>query len=133
MHFAENYIGLPWVAGGRGAREFDCWGLVLWVQKHYYGREVSLIPVDPHNYYELIHAFSHHPERKRWDLVDNPSDGDVVLMKRHHYPIHAGIWIDVDGGGVLHALEGVGVVFQKTIDLALHGLQIEGFYCYAGG
>ena len=46
MHWAEDLIGCPWVAGGRGPDAFDCWGLVRWCWGRHFGIEVPEIPVD---------------------------------------------------------------------------------------
>ncbi|TAN71888.1 MAG: DUF87 domain-containing protein [Magnetospirillum sp.] len=50
------------------------------------------------------------------------------FLRRSRHPIHVGVWLDVDGGGVLHCAEGAGVVFQRSDALALNGWAIEGFY-----
>ena len=44
------------------------------------------------------------------------------------YPVHIGVWLDIDGGGVLHAVRHAGVVFQNLAALDAHGWRIEGFY-----
>ena len=132
MHWAEKYVGRPWVAGGRGPDAFDCWGLFRWIQRHHYGCEVPEVPVDAGDLRGIVQTFNGHPERRRWERVHVPCDGDGVLMRRSRHPVHVGIWLDVDGGGVLHCAQGIGVVFQKSADLVLGGWRIEGFYRFTG-
>ena len=53
------------------------------------------------------------PGRRRWALVGEAADGDCVLMRQARYPVHVGVWLDADGGGVLHCSGDCGVVFQR--------------------
>ncbi len=132
MHWAEELIGRPWQAGGRGAQAFDCWGLVRFCWREHFGIEVPEIPVDAADLRRVLDAFRDHPERRRWRLVAEPREGDAVLMRQSRHPVHVGLWLDVDGGGVLHAARGIGVAFQNPRDLDLQGWRIEGSYQFTG-
>ena len=126
-------IGLPWVAGARGPEAYDCWGLFLAVQRQHFGRDLPEIPVDALNLRAVLDAFTAHPERQRWQLVSAAEEGDAVLMRQSRYPIHIGVWLDIDGGGVLHAVRHAGVVFQTLAALEAHGWRIEGHYRFKDG
>ena len=128
MHWAEELIGRPYLAGGQGPDAFDCWGLVRWVMAQRFGRELPAIPLDAADLRAVLAAFRDHPERQRWQLVSVPVEGDCVLMRQSRHPVHVGVWLDVDEGGVLHAVSGNGVVFQRVRDLLTSGWRIEGFY-----
>jgi len=134
LHWACRYIGLPWQAGAKGPDVFDCWSLVVWVQKHHFGRNLPDIPVAEGNLKRLALTFRDHPERKRWQLTDTPEQGDAVLMRQSRHPIHVGIWITISPSeqGVLHCVKGNGVVFQNMASLKLAGWQVEGFYRFQG-
>ncbi|ANK79859.1 MAG: hypothetical protein TEF_02925 [Rhizobiales bacterium NRL2] len=132
MHWAEELIGRPWQAGGRGAQAFDCWGLVRYCWREQFGIEVPEIPVDAADLRRVLDAFRDHPERRRWRLVAEPREGDAVLMRQSRHPVHVGLWLEVDGGGVLHAARRIGVAFQNPRDLDLQGWRIEGFYRFTG-
>ena len=121
-------VGLPWVAGARGPEAYDCWGLFLAVQRQHFGRALPEIPVDALNLRAVLDAFTAHPERQRWQPVSAAEEGDAVLMRQSRYPVHIGVWLDIDGGGVLHAVRHAGVVFQTLAALDAHGWRIEGFY-----
>lgn len=132
MHWAEELIGRPWQAGGRGSDAFDCWGLVRFCWREQFGIEVPEIPVDAADLRRVLDAFRDHPERRRWRLVTEPREGDAVLMRQSRHPVHVGLWLEVDGGGVLHAARGIGVAFQNPRDLHLQGWRIEGIYRFMG-
>ena len=109
-HFACKYIGLPWVAGAQGPDKFDCWGMVRWILKHEYG----------------IDAF------RAFNEVEKQQDGDVVLLRQSKHPVHAGLWLDADGGGVLHCCRDAGVIFQDLPSMRLCGWQIDSYYRVKG-
>lgn len=126
-------IGLPWVAGARGPEAYDCWGLFLAVQRQHFGRDLPEIPVDAFNLRAVLDAFTAHPERQRWQPVSEAEEGDAVLMRQSRYPVHIGVWLDIDGGGVLHAVRHAGVVFQTLAALNAHGWRLEGHYRFKDG
>ena len=126
-HWAEHYIGIPWSATGEGPDNFHCWAFVRHIQEKHFGRTLPGIP-NPEDILSIARDFRDHPERRRWKLVKVPTEGDCVLMRQARYPIHVGVWLDVDSGGVLHCSQEAGVAFQSLASLALNGWRIEGFY-----
>ena len=60
-HFANKYIGRPWVAGAQGPDSFDCWGFARWVLKHEYGVDVPPVNVNPDNLRSVLTAFKQDP------------------------------------------------------------------------
>ena len=131
-HWAFDYIGKPWKSGCGGPEAFDCWGLVVDVYRHQYGKVLSTISVPENNLKALIQTINKHPERQHWKTVLLPQEGAVALMRQSRYPIHVGLWIDVDGGGILHCIQGTGVVFQSLQALELIGWKVEAYYTYRG-
>ena len=87
---------------------------------------------NPEDLLAIARSFRDHPERRRWNGSRRPRKGDCVLMRQARYPVHIGIWLDVDGGRVLHAVRDSGVVAQSRDSLAAHGWRIEGFYRFIG-
>lgn len=130
MHWASIYIGLPYSATGEGPGAFHCWAFVRHVQAEHFGRALPPIP-NPEDVLAMARAFRDHAERRNWLLVGDPAEGDCVLMRRARYPVHVGVWIGADGGGVLHCAQPDGVVYQRPEVLALNGWQVEGFYRHA--
>ena len=131
MHWASQYIGLPWSARGEGPDSFHCWAFVRHIQSEHFGRVLPDIP-NPEDLLTLARAFRDHPERRRWGLAAEAADGDCVLLRQARYPVHVGVWLDAEAGGgrggVLHCARDCGVVFQRPDALVLNGWQIEGFY-----
>ncbi len=127
-HFANKYIGLPWVAGQQGPDSFDCWGFVRYVLKEEYGYDVPCVNVNPECLRDVLVAFRTDLAFTAFEEVDAPQDGDVVLMRQAKHPVHAGLWLDIDGGGVLHSVRGNGVVFQNVISLNATGWFLDSFY-----
>jgi hypothetical protein len=110
------YIGLPWVAGGQGPQAYDCWGFFRMVQRIEFRREVPIIIAPDYDDPSLLtNLFRTHSENDRWIKIDGHEHGCAVIV---HRPLHIGIWLDLDGGGVLHCLRGRGAVFTK--DAAWH-------------
>ena len=130
-HWATEYIGLPWSADGEGPRHFHCWSFVRHIQAAHYSRALPAID-NPHDLIAQARTFKNHPERARWSSAPTPQDGDCVLLRRSRVPVHIGVWLDVDGGGVLHCAQGPGVVFQRLPALENIGWQVSGFYRFTG-
>lgn len=130
-HWAQGYIGKPWRVAADGPDAFDCWGLVVDIQRQLYGRHLKTIYVEPENLRSLIKTIQQHPIRQHWHPTDCPQEGDVVLLRQSRHPVHVGVWLGVDSGGVLHCARESGVVFQDKHSLLLSGWKIEGFYNYA--
>ena len=124
-HWAEPFIGMPWVAG-----ESDCWSFARKVWSARFGWSVPALPIDPGNPRAVRAALSAPPEEAGWRPVKDPVEGDAVLMGRSTRPCHVGVWIspDPDQPGVLHSVEESGVIFTPPARLQLMGWRILGFY-----
>jgi cell wall-associated NlpC family hydrolase len=121
-HWSDRYSGAAWEAGAEGPEAYDCWGLVRAVLRDQYGIELPAVPhVDRDDVREIVREFAGHPERVNWAPVTRPRGGDVVELSHSRIPHHVGVWVDADGGGVLHAVEGSGVVFSTPSALATNG------------
>lgn len=127
-HFALKYIGRPWVAGCQGPDEFDCWGFVRYVLLHEFGHDVPPVNINPNNLRDVLHAFRTDLAFQAFIEVPTPRNGDVVLMRQAKNPVHAGLWLDIDGGGVLHCVRDSGVVFQNVRSLNTCGWYLDSCY-----
>lgn len=108
--FAQ-YIGLPWAAGAAGPDEYDCMAFVKVVQGKHFGIDMPDISIpDYDDIRGLVGLLNGHAENSNWLPVTTPIHGDVVLVRS---PMHFGVWISADGGGVIHCVRGAGVVFTK--------------------
>lgn len=120
-HWAAQYIGLPWAKGGEGPHEYNCWNFFRLVQRVHFGREIGPVQADEDVPREYIEAFRTHPDRADWVEVDRPRQGDGVEVWHLRYPWHIGVWVDVDGGGLLHCVRGMGVIFSRAHELPGQG------------
>ncbi|MEM5449849.1 NlpC/P60 family protein [Paraburkholderia guartelaensis] len=111
------YINRPWVGGGRGPDSFDCWGLLAWVQREHFGIHLPERVTDPAGMRAIYHD---ELESGRWRIVPRPVHGCGVLLRSGDRP-HVGVYLQIDGGGVLHAMEGVGVIYTSRHQLTVMG------------
>ncbi len=120
---ANKYIGIPWRFGARGDGAYDCWGLLKECRDTYFGGGIPDVVLGD----EARDLYTHKMRSHEWEITTLPIHGDGVLLRDGNDP-HVGIYLDLDGGGVLHALEGKGVVFTQLRDLRLLGFSKPTFY-----
>lgn len=126
MSWVMDYLGKPWQAGAQGPEAYDCWGLFRAVQREQFGVEVPvIIAPDYDDPRQLAALFREHDERARWQPVEVPQHGDAVIVRS---PLHIGVWLDYDGGGVLHSHRGAGVVFTRDAVWQLSGFGRREYY-----
>ena len=116
---AASYIGIPWEAGAQGPKSYDCMAFFRHIQGAHFGIEVpAIIAPDYEDPLALSSLFLEHEERQRWVSISKPEHGCAVMVRR---PMHIGVWLDIDGGGVLHCVRGAGVVFTAGSAWATSG------------
>lgn len=130
MHWANAYIGDPYSDTGEPPG-YNCWSLVRHVQRAHYGRNVPLIAPQSLEVRELARLFDRHPELQHWQRLPDGAtvpDGAVCLMSHNRAPHHCGLWLDVDGGRVLHAERGAGVTAPDLATLRATGWRVVGWF-----
>lgn len=130
VHWAFSYFNTPWVSGGEGPG-YDCYTFSRMIQRKHFGIDMPAIDVNPEDFRAVAMEMKSSHEKKRWQPSSSPAEGDFVLMAHAKYPSHAGIYLDVDGGGVLHCVRGSGVVFASLAALKLSGWSHLEFYRHA--
>lgn len=120
-HWAAQYIGTPWAKGGEGPDAYNCWNFFRMVQLKHFGIGIGPVQADEDVPREFIEAFRTHPDRAQWHEVLRPREGDGVEVWHIKYPWHIGVWVDVDGGGLLHCVRGMGVIFSRGVELPAQG------------
>lgn len=118
--FLKALIGKPYKLNAKGPEAFDCWHVVKCVRETLFDDVLPDIevPKDPSLLW-LGRVFRDDAERKRWEQTEEIADGNLVLMSRATQAVHIGIWLAE--GGVLHAVEVDGVVFQDIPVLRASG------------
>lgn len=119
------------IQGKRWTQEHHCWELVRVTAREVGGFDLpAFLLTEKTTILQRMRAFNDNPERGRWVQVAQPRHLSVVLMRRqlpHASVAHAGIYLDVDGGGVLHVDQPHGVEFVAPFELALRGWDCEYF------
>ncbi|MCV0426199.1 MAG: hypothetical protein K5905_12050 [Roseibium sp.] len=114
----SRLIGSPYDPENR-APGFHCWGAFCAVQEILGLAGLPDFVPDSVTLSARAKALGGHAERSRWIEIPEPVNGCAVLMGRQEVPIHVGCYLDLDGGGVLHATPGVGVAFETIPRLRL--------------
>lgn len=117
--YVSDLINEPWTRDAR-----HCWRLVCEVQRDLFGRALPDVlhtaPIGGAGRRVKADLFGGHPERALWRETA-PINGAVALMRRsaaqEQFFIHAGVFLDLDRGGVLHTDHPHGVVFDNLIQL----------------
>lgn len=122
-HWCERYIGEPWIAG-----EHDCWAFVRRVWLEQFGLDVPPVDVDATSRLACARAFDHHDEKANWQQVTHPQEGDAALIGKSARPSHVGLFVDANGGSVLHCVQGHGVVCQSPASMLAAGWRVLGYY-----
>ena len=122
------YLNAKWnVAGdGDGTPEegYNCWGLLRHVYKSLLGIDVpkysSITSENIHSVGKLIDAGA---KGEDWSRVEdcNRLHMDAVALSKGKIFHHVGIYLNFDGGLILHAHDGGRVVAQRPSQLRAHG------------
>jgi cell wall-associated NlpC family hydrolase len=126
--WAKEYIGIPFVSGGRGKTGADCYGLARLVRMEQFGGNPPLLSgdyTDADNFAETEALMRAKRPLLAGRQVETPEIGDVCVLKFCGLPVHLGIC--AGGGWLLHTLKNVGSVLQRINDPSLAG-RIEGWY-----
>ncbi len=120
--WANDYIGLPWVSGGRDFPNFDCWGLVRDVYQKQLGVELNVYPYNAADLH-LVSKTMICDLKQDWVELDTPEDLCLVTMSTGKVPHHVGVFLAVEGGLVLHSGEHQAACCQTVPQLR----QTQGF------
>jgi cell wall-associated NlpC family hydrolase len=126
--WAKEYVGIPFVSGGRDRTGADCYGLARLIRTEQFGDTLPLLSGDYRDADNL--AETEALIRSKRPLlagrsVETPEAGDVCVLRFRGLPTHLGVY--AGGGWMLHTLKGTGSVLQRIRDPRLAG-RIEGWY-----
>lgn len=111
---AAKYIGHEWEAGANGPDKWDCWHFLMHVLATYFHKTLPEAPIGDHDGCRSLYASQ--MRTGKWQIVDLPQHGDCVSMREGDWP-HVGIYLDIDGGKILHCCEGHGVIATRPKQL----------------
>jgi len=126
--WVKNYIGIPFVSGGRTAEGCDCYGLVRLVLDNEYGVRLPELSDDYENALNIAETAKLFAEKRpvlAAEKLTGPREWAVVVITEQGHPCHLGI---VAGDGyILHTGIKTGSVCQRATHPGLRG-RIEGYY-----
>jgi len=130
----ENLIGKPYEPGGRGPEVFDCWGLVRYVYDKAFGIHLQdFSHIYAHDLKACSKQIADSTASKNWIQTETPSHGTIVAMSRSRVLHHVGVWLDIDGGVCLHAVDGQAVIAQNLQRLRQERFSKIIFFDYGPG
>jgi cell wall-associated NlpC family hydrolase len=126
--WANTYVGIPFLSGGRDRNGADCYGLARLVRAEQFGDRLPLLSddyADADNFAETEKLLRSQRPLLAGTRTESPEIGDLCVIRFHGLPVHLGIY--AGGGWMLHTLKGTGSVLQRISDPQLAG-RIEGWY-----
>ena len=131
----NSYIGTPWLKCGETAKGVDCWGFL----RLFFRQECGLaLPGDYHAHLNpegvsfnmgdkkrILDSFNTAAKSVTWTRIESPIDYSVVAMSSGRNIHHVGVWL---GNGCIHAVQGVGVVYNTLNQLKRNSYNHLEFY-----
>jgi cell wall-associated NlpC family hydrolase len=130
MHWANQYVGLPWVLAGRARMGVDCWGLLWLVYAEVLGIRLSSYSaetVDGPEREEIAGMIRGEQGRICWHPVEAglERDFDMVVLKRAGIESHIGL---VTGPGqMIHIVDGADALIER-FDQGRWKMKVAGIY-----
>ncbi|CAN7337246.1 glycoside hydrolase [Bosea sp. LjRoot90] len=126
--FLAAMIGRSYEAAG-----LHCWELTRQCQREIFGRELPAVLTAPDSKRELVRLMAERDRHAGWREVGRPAHGAVVFLTRKGHGVsraacHAGTFLALDGGGVLHTDAPHGVVFESLLELKARNWAEPSFY-----
>lgn len=130
MHWATQYIGLPYKAGGRERDGIDCWGLLRLVYREQLGIALPELPGLVADCNSMISRENFALCAENWAVLPQPQEWAAVGMSRKEHIHHVGVWTGSDGGRVIHCWENKPIVADTPRTLLLKGMRIKDFFVW---
>jgi hypothetical protein len=116
--WVNDVIGKKWKEYATGPDCFDCWGIVCHGFKHKQGiqldRHLEIPTLNPIAFHKVV---SKEIKTGNWQQLQQPEDGCLILMSAGRLWHHVGMWLDINGGRLLHSQDGIGVSLNSKHSL----------------
>ena len=127
----EDYIGKPFVDGGRGPDDFDCWGLVKSIYLTEFNIELPDYYISAMNTY-LVSGMMMKKKEEEWQRVDDKERGNMIAISMdmtlsRSVVNHVGVYLG--DGRFIHTRKKTGAVIERIDDYKWIN-RVEGFYTY---
>jgi len=109
MAWLNEYIGIPYVFGGRTREGLDCYGLVKLIYQEQYAETLPDWQTDVLDLKVRDSEFAKAVTGGEFKEKRPPDDGDFVICYRTRAAHHLGLFF---AGGVIHCMDSIGVVYE---------------------
>jgi cell wall-associated NlpC family hydrolase len=123
VEFINELIGKPYAYNAKGPDAYDCYHLVVHVQRELFGREFPDLEIPSEPSFKLIarmvdDKIRTSSEFKNWILADQRTAdvGSVVLLGGALRMSHLGVYFPQDRS-ILHVDKPDGVMYQEVVTL----------------
>lgn len=126
--WAKNYVGIPFVSGGRDDTGCDCYGLVRLILTEQYGYELPLLIGGYTNALDVAETrrlFTRNVPLLCGEKIENPEEKSVALLNFGGRLCHVGLY--AGDGYIIHSRHNVGAVCERIDSPSLAG-RVEGWY-----
>ena len=107
--WVKNYVGIPFVSGGRDRSGCDCYGLVRLVLEEQFKYRLPLLDLGYKNACsldEMEPVLKEQLPLLAGERIGKAEPGSVAVIRFAGRPSHVGLF--VDGEYILHTLDGLG-------------------------
>lgn len=116
----SKYIGKGYKDNSRGPDCYDCYSLMLAIQKDL-GHELEDCRYDSSSKKHRVCGVETEKKKACYEKIEKPLAGCIVILYHNNVPQHVGVYIG--NGKVIHATCDRGVVIDE-----LRTLNVEGYY-----
>jgi cell wall-associated NlpC family hydrolase len=127
--WCADYVGIPFREHGRDRTGADCWGLVRIVYWDRYGIVLRDFGVSCYRTTKDSPTIARlcAEEARNWERVEDPMEGDVILLKVEGLPRHVGVV--VSPGVMLHVEWGLESILEGYTT-PMWARRVDSFYRY---
>lgn len=126
----DDYIGIPFQAGGKTREGCDCWRLLCLIYKEQLNIDLpdyADVTMEDNLSSLLKITKLMKQDKDQWQKVDVPNMYDMVLLRTGNMLYHAGMIIDRNK--MIHVDRGIDSVIER-FDSHMWKDRVEGFYRY---
>lgn len=124
--WTDSILGKPWLEHALGPDSFDCWGVVHFGFKTQ--RDIEL----PKYLYVSSEGFRqqgvNESDYPQWLRLSVPEDFSLAGLSMGERITHVGLFLDINGGSILHCRQDSGVIMQSIRAMKSQGWRTIRFY-----
>ena len=106
----SDFVGIPFVNGGRDFKGCDCWGLVMLYYRYFLNQFLPDYHINASDFDRISRTMHEETELPSsvWDILSEPQPNAIALMRLGYSRDinHAGVILD--NGKMLHCYESTG-------------------------